>query len=521
MKALTRLPLIALKLAAWLLVIAAPTIGVWVASSLAAYLNGPIWLACLAGLFLFPLLPIGWDLWASRRFARKQERRKEAGKDPRKRIVTFWDRMILRTFFVNVLFLGVLLAAHPQAGFTALATRGDWFLEHAPEEYAEPVRPVLFSSAEGLEWLYDATRDNPYEQWADDEPLPKPSAEEFGDVEAKEDVEEPTPPEPEKPEPEDEQTAVADGPGRDEPSPPPQPEPARPEGAPPAWPMPQKVHPVVANMPDSVETDYASVARYIADREEDPFLRVKALHDWTADHVAYDVAALRSGDFPPQHAKEVFDSRKAVCAGYARLVEAMADVTGDEVVYVTGVARDEEGGIAGGGHAWNAAKIEGKWYLIDATWNAGTVNGNTFKKKYRTNYLFTPPAVFGMDHLPDDDVWQLRKDTITRGEFVRQPLLESEFYVQGLELVSPKRSQFEASGDAVRIELENPKRRRILGRIVPDTGGEGERCHTRGRSSVQVVCKVADTGTYRVKLFAGPPDTQWYPSVGQFEVTAR
>lgn len=535
MKALARLPILAFKLLAWVLVIAAPTIGVWVASSLAAYLNGPIWLACLAGLFLFPLLPLAWDLWGSRRFAKKQQKRREDGKEPRERIVTFWDRMILRTFFVNIAFLAVLLAAHPQAGFTALASRGDWFLEQAPQQYAEPVRPVLFASAEGLEWLYEATRDNPYEQWADDEPLPKPTADEIGDVQSrptgrdKADADEPKPTDggderkptddssaddadDTKPTVDDEE-AVVDSVVPDQPT--------RTQGQPPAWPIEPRLHPVVANMPTNVETDYASVARYIAEREKDPFLRVKAMHDWTAEHVVYDVAALRAGDFPPQDAKTVFETKKAVCAGYARLLEAMADVTGDEIVYVTGDARDQDGGIAGGGHAWNAAKIEGKWYLIDATWDAGGTAEGKFKKNYRTNYLFTPPSVFGMDHLPDDDAWQLRKEPITRGEFVRQPQLEPEFFVQGLELVSPKRSQFEATGDTVQIRLENPERRRVLGRIVGEGGGQGERCHTRGRTDVSVVCKVGGDGTFQLRLFAGDPDLTTYPSVGAFEVTAR
>ena len=57
------------------LVVLAPTLGVWVASSLAAYRNGPVWLACAAGLLLFPVLPVLWDMaseWRRRRKARQQ-----------------------------------------------------------------------------------------------------------------------------------------------------------------------------------------------------------------------------------------------------------------------------------------------------------------------------------------------------------------------------------------------------------------------------------------------------------------
>lgn len=530
MKAFLHLLILVFKLLAWIAVIATPLLGVWVASSLAAYLNGPIWLVCAAGLLLFPAAPLAWDLWGTKRFSKKQEKRKASGKEPRARIVTFWDRLILRTFFLNIVFLAALLAFHPQAGFTALATRGDWFLERADQEVAEQIRPALFAGAERLEWLYEWSRDNPYEQWKDDEPLPTPTAEEFGESETK--VADTTKPEPtsdtgEDEEPTDEEEAndeieivrlnEADPASETEPDP----AKTRELGQAPAWPMKAELHPAVREMPENVESDYGSVARYIAEREEDPFLRVKALNDWAADRIVYDVPALKAGDFGPQDAKSVFDRRTAVCAGYARLLEAMAKVTGDEIVYVTGVSRDGTGGVAGGGHAWNASKIEGKWYLIDATWNAGYVNSDGFNKEYQTNYLFTPPSVFSMDHLPDDDAWQLRKDPITRGEFVRQPMMRSEFYAQGLELISPKRSQVEARGGAVQVHLKNPQTRRIFAHVVPATGGEKTRCESRGRGDVRITCKPPGHGTYKLEVYAGGEGLNWYPLVGQFEVTSR
>ena len=58
------------------LVVLAPALGVWVASSLAAYRNGPVWLACAAGLLLFPVLPVLWDMASE--FMRGR-RKKKAG----------------------------------------------------------------------------------------------------------------------------------------------------------------------------------------------------------------------------------------------------------------------------------------------------------------------------------------------------------------------------------------------------------------------------------------------------------
>lgn len=550
MKTLLRLPFLFLKLLVWLLVILVPLIGVWVASSLAAYFNGPVWLAVIIGLLLFPAVPLIWDIWASGRFEKKQVRREENGKERKERVVTFWDRMILRTFFLNIGFIAALLATYPQAGFTALASRGDWFLqtEIVEETTAEQVRPLLFASAEKLEWVYEWSRENPYEKYQDDEPLPTPTADEFGDADTKPQADEPEPTSddntdtPDLPEP-DETGGDGDGDGTDSSDDddgttpkieivdlgidPPDgtsdadATPDRTPGTAPAWPMHATLHPAVQGMPESVKTDYGEVARYIKEREDDPFLRVKALHDFVADRTSYDAVALARGDYPPQDAKTVFDTKKAVCAGYSKLLAAMGKVTGDEILYITGVSRDEQGGISGGGHAWNAAKIQGKWYLIDATWNAGSVNGTTFKKSYRTNYLFTPPTVFSMDHLPDEEAWQLRQDPITRGDFVRQPMLRSEFYAQGLNLVSPNRSQFESNGPVI-VEIANPRVRKVIATMDGIDGTRADaRCQVTGRGNLRISCPVPSSGKYHLKMFAGPPGNTTFPMVGKFEVIKR
>ena len=85
-------------------------------------------------------------------------------------------------------------------------------------------------------------------------------------------------------------------------------------------------------------------------------------------------------------------------------MDILEPVTGDRIVYVGGDARGLGGDIGGGGHAWNAVELNGRWYLLDATWNAGSVSGNSFNKQYSSTYLFTPPDIFISDHIPDDNL---------------------------------------------------------------------------------------------------------------------
>jgi transglutaminase/protease-like cytokinesis protein 3 len=251
--------------------------------------------------------------------------------------------------------------------------------------------------------------------------------------------------------------------------------------------------------------------------------RVKALHDYVADRIAYDAVALADialadNNFPSQDAEDVFRERKAVCAGYAELLAALGEQTGDEIVVVVGVSRDAGGRVDGIGHAWNAVKIGELWYLMDATWNAGGVDGRTFNKKYGTNYLFTPPHVFVSDHLPEQDAWQLLATPLTRGEFMRQPVLRPEFTGLGLELVSPTRSQVSATGQIV-VKLNNPKKVRMVANLVPAGGDSANapRCKVQGVVSITITCDIKQAGAAQVWMYATKRGNS-YPFIGQIEV---
>lgn len=475
-------------------VVVVPTIGVWVGSSIAAYLNGPVWAVCLAGLLLFPGLPLGWDWLARRRRVRKRWHAEA---------LTSWDRIVLRTLFVNFVFLGVLLWRTPETAFTALSTRGDWIVDGIDHPIASRVRPWFFRAADTLEWLYEVAHDNEYEDLVDDDALP-------------DDDPKPTPRDDEhdpwkdiwkRELPDDDGTT---------PTPDAEPTAAGPGG----WPQPAKLHPLIEQLPDEAMASPDAVGAYLRDNEPDPYLRVKAIHDFVADHVAYDAVAFAEGRYPPQDADTVFRTGRGVCAGYANLAKEIADASGDHVIVVVGDSRERGGGIAGGGHAWNAARIENEWFLFDATWDAGHVAGREFVKEYETGYLFPPPEVMGITHFPENAAWQLREEPMSRGEFVRQPMMRPRFFAQGFSLQYPMRSQVTVDRE-FEMKLGNPRGMYVLASYASAPGGQTTRCEVANGRTPTITCDFPFDGTYHVSLFSSVEQYGTFDFLGEVEVNAN
>ncbi len=476
-----------LKAVAIAAMIATPLLGVWVASSLAALRNGPVWLAFLAGLLLFPVLPLAWELWSASRRSRR------AKLTPR--VLSLSDRLILRTLVLNAAFLTVLLVTQPSAAFTALSARGDWMLDGRHDPSAQAGRTKLFGLAAKLEWLYLAAHKNPFRK-----PTPPPEAQPI-----------PTP-------------SPIPTPGPiPTPSPSPSPSPnvsATSAPTPPAWPVTPQLDPIVAQMPDWAEGTIQTLGGYISQRAPAPFARLKAVHDWVADRVAYDADSYLARRYPPQDAQTVFKTRTSVCAGYANLFEALGRAAGLEVLYIVGDARTQDNDISGESHAWNAARIDGKWFLLDATWDSGFLRGSHFEKSYSTEYFLAPPRVFNLNHLPDEPKWQLLEKPLTRGEFLRQPALSPLFFAKGFELLAPDRSQVDVQG-SLEVSLKNPQNMFLLAWYEPRGSDARRDCQVEDGVNPHVTCRFPRPGRYDVKLLTNRQRTGTFNFIGQLQANSN
>lgn len=128
-----------------------------------------------------------------------------------------------------------------------------------------------------------------------------------------------------------------------------------------------------------------------------PEEKARAIHNWVAQNVNYDVDgyfAFVDGEKEksylnqPLDAVSVFHSKKSVCTGYARLTAALLRAVGIPAKVVSGVAnyapiewtKDNSDPNSPYVHAWVEYDLtgNGNWQSMDTTWDAGNVD---FKKR--------------------------------------------------------------------------------------------------------------------------------------------
>ena len=278
-------------------------------------------------------------------------------------------------------------------------------------------------------------------------------------------------------------------------------------------------HPLVMNIPANQEVSIKSVAHYIANNESDPFQRIKALHDYVATRISYDATAYFSGQYPPQDAQTVFKTHQAVCQGYANLLMALGKEINENIIIIVGDSRTQMSDFSGQGHAWNAAKIKGNWYLIDPTWDTGSVNESDFHPFYNTNYLFTPPEVMIMSHFPDNKNWQLLSNPLLKEDFLNNPMIQPEFFAEGFSIIFPK--QFKNHVDSVaKIELNNPNNNYILAKynlIGNNEDSQDNDCKINRGIVTSVECKLPNQGEYIVDLYGSQEQYGNYHYLGRFQ----
>lgn len=176
----------------------------------------------------------------------------------------------------------------------------------------------------------------------------------------------------------------------------------------------------MAQIPAESTKTTSAIADYINSNFKTENEKIRAIYYWITTNISYDVPnmyAPNNMDAPEVKIANTLRTRKGVCIHYAEVFSDIANKLGIKTYIIPGYTKmfDEIPNLS---HAWNASKIDGKWFLFDATWGAGFIDGKSFTKKQNNTYFKREPDRMIINHMPFDYMWQLLSEPVNNQEFI-------------------------------------------------------------------------------------------------------
>ncbi|PWW17610.1 transglutaminase superfamily protein [Cytobacillus oceanisediminis] len=124
--------------------------------------------------------------------------------------------------------------------------------------------------------------------------------------------------------------------------------------------------------------------------------KAKAVYDYVAKTISYDVEKLETDDFNwDDSALKTLDSKTGVCQDYSYLTIALLRASNMEARFVEGTAFS---GFWPQRHAWVEVKVDGSWLTMDPTWGAGYIKDDKFVAAFNDKYFDPNKAEFEKTH---------------------------------------------------------------------------------------------------------------------------
>lgn len=216
----------------------------------------------------------------------------------------------------------------------------------------------------------------------------------------------------------------------------------------------------IDSLVDTYPNKFKSIENF-ADRIRSDFStdleKTRAAYYWLANNITYDYKSLRKKnknkkirsksktdyetklyEYKRKIAKKTLRKKLAVCEGYAQLFNYTLTELGIISVVVSGYAKTLTNEIGrnrrNSNHAWNAVKINKKWYLIDVTWSTGNSIYNKEFFNFSDTFFMINPEKLILSHFPDDNQWQLLEEPVSRINYFNFPVVYEAYHKSGLKL---------------------------------------------------------------------------------------
>lgn len=164
------------------------------------------------------------------------------------------------------------------------------------------------------------------------------------------------------------------------------------------------------------------LALWISSNFETDQERLRAAFSWVANSIYYDFNAYneaQQAEQLPLVIAQTFIKKKAVCEGFAGLMDSLSRLMDIPSVKVNGYTRNN-GQLDPTPHMWVASYVDGKWWLSDPTWASGSIVNNRFVKAYEPSYFMRHADSMLHTHMPYDPLWQLLTKPLSHKGFIEQ-----------------------------------------------------------------------------------------------------
>lgn len=173
----------------------------------------------------------------------------------------------------------------------------------------------------------------------------------------------------------------------------------------------RKVDQRALKAPKKLQGDLPRLTAYLIKEANNDFEKARAIYSWIVSNISYDHKVIEDNIRRiNKNIRDILNRRKAICMGYADLFDAMADLAALESVTVDGYSKGtatSKADLNEPDHSWNAVKLEGKWYLLDATWGSSLALDDQVFTTINEDFFLSEPGQFLKTHLPIVPFWQL------------------------------------------------------------------------------------------------------------------
>ncbi|HKL73884.1 MAG TPA: transglutaminase domain-containing protein [Clostridia bacterium] len=189
------------------------------------------------------------------------------------------------------------------------------------------------------------------------------------------------------------------------------------------------------------------IGKDMTDRE-----KVLAFYDWLILNVEYDYEVLtkitdtdNGYAYEAFHLDGVFVSNKAVCDGIAKAMSLLCQIEGIPCYKISGYIYAN----GGSGHAWNKVYIDGKWYVVDATWG-----GTTLPNSINYKYFMMTDSEFALYYLNPIIYGEFEKATTSYNYYANNFINGHDTFIESMEEFATLINSFN-SATTIKIRLSD------------------------------------------------------------------